>query len=180
MHTPQPPFYAGIGSRKTPPAILADMRTIASSLATDGWSLSSGGAAGADSAFEAAAPPHKRRIYLPKQYHNGRSAGTHGYLVIPHEHRATGENIAREYHPAWHRCSPFARMLHTRNTAIILGHDLRTPVRAVICWTPEGAVTGGTGNGMRIALSRGIPVINLATVQREDALLRIRETAARA
>ena len=44
--------YAGIGARATPGAVLADMTVMAGWLARTGWHLSSGGANGADAAFE--------------------------------------------------------------------------------------------------------------------------------
>lgn len=49
MMTPR--FYAGIGSRETPPAILETMRAAARRLRDLGFVLRSGGAAGADTAF---------------------------------------------------------------------------------------------------------------------------------
>jgi hypothetical protein len=45
-------FYTGVGSRKTPPHILKVMRQLATKLNSDGWVLRSGGADGADTAFE--------------------------------------------------------------------------------------------------------------------------------
>lgn len=52
--------YAGVGSRETPPQVLAVMRSAARVLASRGWILRSGGALGADSAFEAGAGLLKR------------------------------------------------------------------------------------------------------------------------
>ena len=50
------PFaYAGIGSRQTPPAVLDAMARIAHALGNAGVALSTGGAAGADHAFETGA-----------------------------------------------------------------------------------------------------------------------------
>ena len=46
----------GIGSRETPPKVLADMDYIAAELASKGWRLRSGGARGADGAFGNGAP----------------------------------------------------------------------------------------------------------------------------
>jgi predicted Rossmann fold nucleotide-binding protein DprA/Smf involved in DNA uptake len=46
------PKYAGIGSRSTPPETLPLIESIAARLAEKGWVLRSGGADGADSAFE--------------------------------------------------------------------------------------------------------------------------------
>ena len=52
--------YAGIGSRKTPPHVLAAMTQIAEALAERGYILRSGGAGGADSAFEKGAGSAKK------------------------------------------------------------------------------------------------------------------------
>ena len=45
-------LYAGVGARKTPADVLGWMERIAAGMATQGWTLRSGGARGADSAFE--------------------------------------------------------------------------------------------------------------------------------
>lgn len=47
------PYFAGIGSRQTPQEILSLMRKTGASLTEKGLILRSGGATGADSAFEA-------------------------------------------------------------------------------------------------------------------------------
>ena len=49
-----PKYYAGIGSRDTPPEALAKMTRVAQLLHQDKWVLRSGGADGADDAFEQA------------------------------------------------------------------------------------------------------------------------------
>ena len=64
-------IYAGIGTRATPPNVLADMAVMAGWLARTGWQLSSGGADGADGAFAAGAPAGQRRIWLPWRGYNG-------------------------------------------------------------------------------------------------------------
>jgi len=48
----QPKFYTGIGSRKTPYQVQQQMQRIAQFLAKKGYTLRSGSANGADSAFE--------------------------------------------------------------------------------------------------------------------------------
>ena len=161
------PFYAGVGSRETPVPTLADMRRLASDLAMDGWRLRTGGADGADTAFERghrdAKDDRGLEIFLPWPGYNRREG-----LTLDKETMLEAMTMAAEKHPAWYRCSIGAKKLHGRNTAIMLGGDLKQPVAAVVCWTREGRVTGGTGMAMRIAESRGIPIYNLATRKRED------------
>ena len=83
-------------------------------------------------------------------------------------------------HPAWHRCSSGTRRLHARNAAILLGVNLDRPVHAVVAFTPGGAVTGGTGMGLRIAAERGIPVMNLGALSPREACERLRVIRRRA
>lgn len=154
--------YAGIGSRETPAATLTDMTGLAGTLAEAGWRLASGGADGADRAFADGAPVDRRTVWLPWHGYNGLS-GPDCRLLDRDNLQACMETAAR-LHPAWHRCSRGARLLHARNAAILLGPDLGSPVDAVICWTPGGRTAGGTGMSIRIADERGIPVFNLATM----------------
>ena len=154
--------YAGIGSRATPRTVLEQMSVMAAWLARRGWYLHTGGAAGADTAFAAGAPAGHRTIFLP--WSGYRSGGGPDYRTLSGEQTVQCLAIAAAHHPAWHRCSPAARRLHGRNVQILLGSDAATPVHAVTCWTRSGLVTGGTGLGIRIAMARGIPVLNLAVM----------------
>ena len=58
-------YYTGMGSRRTPPNILAMMTHLARAFAHHGYTLRSGGAQGADSAFALGAGT-KADIYLAK------------------------------------------------------------------------------------------------------------------
>ena len=138
-------FYAGIGSRKTPLEILTVMRHAAMALAKNGWTLRSGGAQGADTAFE----------------HGAIDAS--GCKEIYHATDCTiaSMEIARAHHPAWHLCSEYARKLHGRNALIVLGRDLITPSSFVLCWQDPSLTRGGTKMGIAIAEDRDIRVHNL-------------------
>ncbi|NYZ25158.1 hypothetical protein HND93_36125, partial [Azospirillum sp. ROY-1-1-2] len=59
--------YAGIGSRETPPAVLEVMAAVGERLAQLGWVLRSGGAVGADQAFERGCDRvgGRKEIFLP-------------------------------------------------------------------------------------------------------------------
>ena len=153
--------YAGIGARATPTSVLADMTVMAGWLARTGWTLSSGGADGADSAFAAGAPAGQKTIWLPWQGYNGHR-GTDCRVLSAAAMEAC-MNIAAPLHPAWERCSPAVRKLHARNAAV-LGLTLDRPVDAVVAFTSKGRVQGGTGMAIRIAEVRGIPVLNLGSM----------------
>ena len=147
-------------------------------LARTGWNLASGGADGADTAFAGGAPAGQRTLYLPWRGYNGHG-GPDCRTLTPDELDGCMA-VAARLHPAWHRCSPAARKLHARNSAILLTDTLDRPVDAVVAWSPGGAITGGTGMGLRIAAEHGIPVLNLGVLTPRAAcerLLAIRRAA---
>ena len=178
MDSNTPLAYAGVGSRKTPRSMLTNMQSIATTLGTQGWTLSSGGADGADTAFEHGALGYPRQIYLPWPGYNARS-GPHVHTLAD-EQLARMSTIASTHHNGWHRCSSGARKLHARNVAIMLGTECDTPVRAVICWTPGGLISGGTGMAIRIAKHYAIPVMNLAVLDIGTVLARMEDLAGHA
>ena len=154
-------YYAGIGSRSTPLEVLGLMIDYADQLARAGWCLRSGGADGADTAFETAGTTGAHQIYLPWPRFNGRSGPSCHVVGDESSLRA----VAEQYHPAWHACSRGARALHTRNVAQVLGFPIGEASRFVLCWTPGGTGSGGTGQALRIAKAYRVPVFDLAVVR---------------
>lgn len=148
-------FYAGIGSRETPADILAIMTRVARALDRLGWGLRSGGALGADTAFESGCDSGRKEIYLPWPGYNERTSP----FTSP---TPEAIQLASQHHPAWERVKQGGRKLHGRNSHIILGYPLNDPVAFVICWTVGGKAVGGTGLGINLATSREIQVYNLA------------------
>lgn len=151
--------YAGIGSRKTPVKILTYMTQLATYFESIGYTLRSGGASGADSAFSCGC--EIKTIYLPWHGFNNIQSGLNGVSTASLE-------LASHYHPAWDKLSSGAKKLMARNMCQILGSNLDHPVDFVLCWTPDGAetstsyTTGGTGQAIRLAIAHNIPVFNLA------------------
>lgn len=168
-------IYCGIGSRETPQHIQDTMRTIAAELGARGWLLRSGHAEGADVAFELGAKDQPKEIYLPWPGFNGGWAGTgpdSGAAINPALLSSYNQAMvyAQHFHPAWEKCSQDARALHTRNVYRILGQDLRTPVKCVVCWTKDGKSSGGTGQALRLAEYLEIPIFNLHDPTQLDKL----------
>ena len=153
--------YAGIGSRKTPPEMCDTMIEIGEKLADAGWHLNTGFADGADKAFAygAEAVENSMTNYLPWAGYNDAPLNDERFKVMPASGLATG--LAEHFHPAWDKCSIQAKLLHIRNGYIVLGDDLRSPVDMVVTWTPNGEVSGGTGQALRIAGTNDIPIFNL-------------------
>ncbi len=147
-------YYAGIGTRKTPVDICKRMTIMARGLEAKGYILRSGGADGADIAFEqGVVDPSHKEIFLPHLKFNG---STSTLLPIPEAF-----DIAARFHPWWDHLTPEFKRFHARNVHQVLGMDLKTPSEFVICWTIDGKASGGTGQAMRIANHYGIQIKNL-------------------
>ena len=151
--------YTGIGSRQTPAPMCGVLTILARQLARAGYTLRSGGAPGADLAFEAGAGERKR-IYLPWRGFNGSDSLL--YTFEP-DVLARAEAIAAAHHPRWWQLSDAARRLHTRNVFQVLGDVLASPSEFVVCWTPRGDLVGGTAQALRIAATYGVPIANLGS-----------------
>lgn len=162
-------FYAGIGSRETPPGVEPMIEEVTFFLSKMGFTLRSGGAPGADSLFEKHCSGNKE-IFLPWEKFNGNPSDL--YLdSMEKEIVSEAWEIAKKYHPNWKSLSEAAKKIMTRNTFQILGSDLNTPVSFVVCWTKGGTINGGTGQAMRIAKDLKIPIFNLYN---KDSLYKIK------
>lgn len=148
-------YYTGVGSRETPSDILTIIQLLASYLAKQNYILRSGGAIAADAAFEKGCDL------------------AHGQKEIFYANDATPETLrlASQIHPAWHRCSEYAKKLHARNCFQVLGKDLKTPSEFLICWTKDGRHIGGTRTAIKLALNNHIPIINLGIKEDREAVL---------
>lgn len=149
--------YAGIGSRAAPDPVLALIERIAAKLAY-GLTLRSGGARGADTAFEVGCDREngKKEIFLPWEGFNG-----HPSLFFDPPEQA--EVLAAFCHPNWRACREPARKLHARNCQQVYGLNLDDPVDFVLFWAPEenGKVEGGTATAVTLAREMKIPTFNL-------------------
>ena len=111
-------------------------------------------------------------VYVADQYNIRRSTLPRKHLAIVRNKDLISETerIASEVHPAWDRCNEWARGMHSRNCHQILGYDLQSPVDAVICWTPDGAVVGGTATALKLSMKYDIPVFNLGVSDKKSVL----------
>lgn len=63
----------------------------------------------------------------------------------------------------YQRCNSYALQQHGRNICQILGDDLNSPVDAVLTWTPNGRLVGGTRTALLLAQKHNIPIFNLGS-----------------
>ena len=155
-------YCTGIGSRAA-----KDMPDVYSYIWECGWEiiertlyvLRSGGADGADLAFETGYGEGEKEIYLPWKGFNKENRKPSPYDIwdIPKE----AEYIASQIRPAWAVCDQAVKKLHSRNVCQILGKDLKTPSSKVVCWTKDGKKSGGTRTALVLAEEYNIPIYNI-------------------
>ena len=148
-------LYCGIGARETPQDILELMTRVSKGLDRKRYVLRSGGAQGADKAFEAGVMPTRTEIMLASD-------------TLP----VWTDVFTDFFHPNPSALKDYPRKLMNRNAMQILGRCGSRPVDFVVCWTKDGKASGGTGHALRIANYYNIPVFNL---KNEGALKDLKE-----
>ena len=159
--------YAGIGSRETPETILTLMKMIARHAALANITLRSGGAGGADLAFEEGCDSAngEKEIYIPWKGFNGSTSNLYNIHPLAFDY-------VKKYHPNPSALSQGALKLHARNTSQILGKDLNSKSTFVVCYTKGGKGQGGTGQALRIAKDNNIPIFDLGLYENDIELLK--------
>ena len=172
--------YTGIGSRETPDDILELMRWFANNLYFKGYTLRSGGAPGADQAFEfglAGADQNRSliqersEIYLPwGTFEKDNRSWLKPKLEKP---QSDAYHYAAKYHPGWKFLTPGAMTFHARNIHQVFGPDVNNPIYSdfIICWTKNAKGGGGTGQALRAAKGVEVPVYDLADESVKDMVI---------
>lgn len=157
-------YFTGIGSRETPELLIPTIQGLSEKLINLGFILRSGGADGSDSFWEKAYDNlgGEKEIYLPWKNFNNNSSPLY-------EDKPWAMELAEIYHPNWNRLSPAAQKLHSRNVYQVKGYNDYWDEKSdfVICYTPDGKDSGGTGQAIRIARQMNIPVFNLYNISQE-------------
>lgn len=156
-------IYAGIGSRDCPKDILDIIAKTGYWLAKKDFILRSGGAEGCDKAFEYGCDKAggQKEIYLPwKGFNNSNSS-----LVVKDK---KAFDIARKYHPNFDSLRDGAKKLQARNSHQVLGLSLDSKADFIICYTKNGAGSGGTGQALRIAKEYNIPIFDFGKFKTID------------
>lgn len=161
-----PTYITGIGSRETPQLILTEMQLIGIWCRAQAGRIRvrSGHADGADYAFEQGAL-EACDVYLPWATFNSDKPLLGVPLGLPFVHRVVEADpfneLVQAYHPLPSQLSNSGWQLMRRNGPQVLGLDLKTPSKAIVCWTRNGTLTGGTSQALRIGAAYSIPVLNM-------------------
>ncbi len=142
------------------------MERAAKQLGKSGWTLRSGGAAGADSAFQRGCDlSHgNKEIFIPWNGFNNNNMSADGIILAPSlPTYADAVSLMKRYHPAPNRLSQGAEKLQSRNGYQLFGRNLVVEDKStfVLCYTTGGRGSGGTGQAIRIANDYGIKVYDL-------------------
>lgn len=162
--------YTGIGSRQTPDSILALMEEMGYCLAKKGLILRSGGADGADHAFEKGVRQANgaAEIFIPWATYS-KEKDHHDKYIMPFTDQDITDQAFRRIMtliPYWDNLRRPIKLLHGRNVFQILGRRLNDPSDFVICYAkPTGKKKkpkGGTGVTVALGEQCGVEIINLA------------------
>jgi hypothetical protein len=147
-------YYCGVGSRQTPVFICELFTEIAKELSGE-YILRSGGADGADTAFENGAGENKE-IWLPWKKFNKNTS------TLTFDKRATDilKTVIDDVH--FSNLTDAAIRLHSRNVHQIMGLlDDNNMSSFVLCWTVDAQDNfGGTATAIKLAKKLGVPVYN--------------------
>lgn len=159
-------YYTMIGSRSTPDDIQELLKQIATKLESKGYTVRSGGADGADSCCNHVT---NKEIYIPWNGFNNYYKSQQGVIVysdLGQEDEC--DDYYKVHHQWWNNIKKDSvKHLHRRNIHQVLGKDLDSPSKFVICYAEpdtkrgKGHVKGGTGTAVSLALSGGVRVYNL-------------------
>jgi hypothetical protein len=148
------------------------MEALAARLARAGLTLRTGASPGADQAFArgAARAGGAVELYLPwPSFESAFLARAQGRARIAlGAPEPAARALAERLHARWNELDDAERDLRARDVHQVLGTVLDSPVEFVLAWTPDGSLdgaaesAGGTGQALRAAAARGIPVVNLA------------------
>jgi hypothetical protein len=165
-------IVTGIGARSTPQEFLELFEALGQEAQIRGWHVRSGHADGADYAFELGAKENCI-VYLPWKSFNSDKPVL-GESVCVDLREDVMEMIYR-HEPYAMECNIGVKRIKARNVYQVLGVDLQKPSDVVVCWTPEGKITGGTGLAMKIAIKAGVPIINVGAWDTPATLKRVIE-----
>lgn len=163
--------YTGIGSRTTPVWCRFAMEDIASKMADKGYTLRSGSAQGADSAFEIGCDRvcGAGDIYIPwKGFGTGKENMFKFYHVLSNAkfEEARDVYLSTGIIKNFDDMKQSVQKLHARNYLQVVGHGMKDRLSKVciffaeVDWVTEEP-TGGTRSAVLLSKHFGVPTYNL-------------------
>lgn len=152
--------YAANGDKNTPEEMIETMTKLAKELDDMGFTLRTNGGLVVGTTFENAST--RKEIYLPWKKFNDKV----GYM---HKVSPAAIELAIRFFSKLADMKDYMKNIVGSNSHMMLGENLRDPVKFLVVWTPDGvedgtkvtAKTGYTSNCIKIATASKIPVFNL-------------------
>ena len=161
-------YYTGIGSRDVTETEFSIMSQLAQHFATAGWTLRSGGAGGADSAFEkgCALAEGYAEIFIPWKGFGTKVENPNCRRYVPDERsfgKAAHYLVENGIIPWFSNMTQGAQKLHSRNYYQVLGVDNIKSNVMVYCAEDDkhGIPKGGTRTAILLARSFGVSTYNI-------------------
>ena len=168
-------YYTGIGSRSVSDMVGRTMASLAKTLNVMGYCLRSGCAQGSDQWFQKGVGEQpEAQIWLPWENFNQdfqEQFPDHDYRLVDDDD-SDARNSVNKFHSNPEKLSVAGRLLMCRNFRQVKGLG-QPDSEFVICWTPDGKDSGGTGFAIRVATHWKIPVYNLHGMTSEEVLMEI-------
>lgn len=176
--------YAAMSNDNAPQEVLELMGRIARRLAEQSFTARHlSFKAGEKTGFAevvAQAASGKTEVYLPwKGFNNAESKFTVGRFLSPE-----AASLVKQFMPTFEGLKPAVQKIIGCNAHVVMGQDLRSPVRFLIVWSEDGledaknrtAKSGYMGTPVSIASSLRIPVFNLKNPDAVERLWKFLET----
>lgn len=178
-------YWTGIGSREVPNEIAELQVEIGRRMATLGYVLLSGGAAGSDTNFHKGVcevDPSLAEIWIPwSGFMKELLPSKESVRIIPDKHDM---DIARQYYldnniiPWFDNMKQGAQKLHGRNYFQVFSDQTgNLPASSVVIYAAEentrGEVKGGTRSAVMIARNEKLPTFNLMIPEQKDKILQV-------
>lgn len=160
--------YAGIGNEDAPDPVLRQMEKLSVDLDMGGWTVRCDGGKGPSEIFEKTTT---HELYLPWNNFNGKQ---NSVCKVSKE----ANDLTKQFHPSFESLKDSIKAIVSRHAHVILGKDLKSPVKFVVCYSGDGAESGKERSAktgymsipIAIASAQRIPIFNL---KNEGALARL-------
>jgi len=176
--------YAGIGSRETPKEVLDVMTKAAEYLDGLGYTLRSGAADGADTAFEKGAtkkeifkgfdPAGETEVKIAHEIHPDLKGAMEASKNKKIKAKLAEGATKQEAEKSGERSAWAVQNLMARNTNQVFGKNLDSTSDFVLFYAKETdnplRPKGGTGQAVEMARRKGIPTINMADANWREQL----------
>lgn len=165
-------IITGIGSRRAPETILTHMKTIGIWCLNNDIELRSGHCKGPDWFFEQGAQEYCT-AYLPWVGYNSylKSRATLKCINYFAHLQLMRRKLIFDNHANPYALNDVSYTFMSRNCHQVLGDNLDHPSNALVCYTPDGKHSGGTGFAMNLAYAFGIPIINMYKYDTSDKVI---------